>query len=358
MFITFGLCGSDTPELIAQYAAQGAEEFFAGFVPRVWLEKYGWEVCPNRRPLGSSYNYMQIEDLAEARAAAKRAGSRFNLALNSHDNGFDRLADLRALVETVEPLDPDGYIVADPALMFSLKSWGIDRPLHLSTGAGCFNAASVRFYCQHFDVRRVVIPRKVTLREVRSMFDSLRDLNLEFEVMIIGYRCHFNDENCHSIHSGARCNLCGDVLNGQLQVSKNFPDDWKEVVQAMHDDPLGQLKEGSALDEFRKAMNKTPLPAPPESKQPYFAQGLDGLVTRAIYQHCGLCAIKELRDIGVQALKVPLRGMDSSKLQSIAMVHAAMTAADPTPEFCRKLINSPSFCADPQSCYYHVPEAD
>ncbi|NMA45195.1 MAG: hypothetical protein GX945_01395 [Lentisphaerae bacterium] len=359
MFITFGLCGSDTPEMIAKYAELGAKEFFAGFVPRAWLEKYGWEVCPNRRPMGSSYNYMQIENLAEARQAAKEAGCRFNLAINAHDNGYDRLKDLRVLVDTVEKLEPDGYIVADPALMFSLKSWGINRALHLSTGAGCFNSLAVRFYCRHFNVQRVVIPRKVTLREVRTMVNSLKDLKIEFEMMIIGYRCHFNDENCHSIHSGARCNLCGDAINGHLQVSKRFPDNWKDVAQAMFDDPYGQLAEGTALDEFRKTMNQEPLPPPPPiSDIRHFEDGMDGLLARAIYYHCGLCAIKELRDIGVHALKVPLRGIDTFKMQSISTVYDVMTAENPTPEYCRKLVNSPSFCADPQNCYYHVPEAE
>jgi hypothetical protein len=127
----------------------------------------------------------------------------------------------------------------------------------------------------------------------------------------------------------------------------------------MFDDPYGQLAEGTALDEFRKTMNQEPLPPPPPiSDIRHFEDGMDGLLARAIYYHCGLCAIKELRDIGVHALKVPLRGIDTFKMQSISTVYDVMTAENPTPEYCRKLVNSPSFCADPQNCYYHVPEAE
>ena len=46
MFITFGLDANDTPDRIREYVKYGVEEFFAGFVPRDWLSKYGWEVCP------------------------------------------------------------------------------------------------------------------------------------------------------------------------------------------------------------------------------------------------------------------------------------------------------------------------
>ena len=128
MFITFGLDTNDTPNRIKEYMKYGAEEFFAGFIPRNWLSKYGWEVCPNRRPLGHGYNFLQVSELREVANAIHDNGGRLNLAINAHDNGSERLPYLRSTVETMEQFNPDGYIVADPAVMFSLKAWGINKP--------------------------------------------------------------------------------------------------------------------------------------------------------------------------------------------------------------------------------------
>jgi hypothetical protein len=189
------------------------------------------------------------------------------------------------------------------------------------------------------------------------MIDNLKDVNVEFEIMIIGYRCYFNDEDCHSVHSGSRRNLCGDVSLGQSFVTRRFPDNWKDVVQSIIDDPNGAFEEHSLLNEFRKHMAQ-PVPPPPrfDDDGPYCG-GLDQELAKAVYQNCGLCAIKAFRDMGVHCFKVPLRGSSEFKLQSLKLVHKVMTHENPTPEFCRSLIHSPAFCDALTNCYYCVPEA-
>lgn len=356
MFITFGLDTNDTPDKIKEYVKYGADEFFAGFIPRNWLAKYGWEVCPNRRPLGHTYNFTQINELQEVAKAIHDNGARINLAINSHDNGSERLPYLRSTVETMETLNPDGYIVADPAVMFSLKAWGIKKPIHLSTGVGCFSSESVRFFCKQLNVRRVVIPRKLTIREIKMYVDNLKDLDVEFEIMIIGYRCLFNDEDCHSIHSGARRNLCGDVSLGQPIVTKRFPDNWKDVVQSIIDHPNDAFREDSLLNQFRTYMSQGVPPSPRPVEVPCTC-GLDSELPRSMFQNCGLCAIKAFRDMGIHCFKVPLRGTSEFKLNALKLVYKVMTHENPTPEYCRNLINSPSFCDAITSCYYCVPEA-
>ena len=357
MFITYGLDTNDTPDRIADYVSNGAEEFFAGFVPREWLEKYGWEVCPNRRSLGGGYNYTQVSELQATAAEIHRRGCRLNLAINAQDNGLERLDDLRRTVETMESFNPDGYIIADPALMCSLKRWGIDKPVHLSTGAGCFSSAAVRFYCEHFNVRRVVIPRKMTLNEMRRMIESLADLHVEFEVMIIGYRCFFNDEDCHSVHSGCHRNLCGDVLASQFIATNRFPDNWKQATEDILSSKMDAFRCHSLVNDFCLKWQRHEPPDPVFKTPLKSSSGLSSCLASSVFQNCGLCAIRELRDMGVHALKVPLRGSRDFKLPALQVVNAVMRNPDPTPEFCRALIGSPDFCDQRHNCYYDVPEA-
>ena len=357
MFVTFGLDTTDTPDKIKEYMKYGAEEFFAGFIPRNWLSKYGWEVCPNRRPLGHTYNFLQVAELREVAKAIHDNGGRLNLAINAHDNGSERLPYLRATVETMEQFDPDGYIVADPAVMFSLKAWGINKPIHLSTGVGCFSSEAVRFFCKQFNIRRVVIPRKMTIRETKLMIDNLKDVNVEFEIMIIGYRCYFNDEDCHSIHSGARKNLCGECAIAPYVISNRFPANWKDSTEEMLTQGNDIMKEESVLNTFCNNWLKNEPPNPPYLPR-FTSIGLNPQLAKTMYQNCGLCAIKELRDMGVHALKVPLRGAMAYKLLPLQLVYNVMTHPNPTHEYCRKLLNSPSFCDELTNCYYDVREGN
>ena len=359
MFMTLGLGSQDTPENVAKYIENGAKEFFIGYVPRAWLDRFGWEIGPNRRTLGPTYNYSNLSELKDIVKGIHDCGGTVNLAVNAHDNGANRMGMIHDMFDLFETMNPDGYIVADPAVMYCMQKWGIRRKLHLSTGVGCFNSQSVRFFCEQFDVNRLVIPRKLTIGEMKSLIDDLRDLELEYEVMIIGYRCYFNDEDCHSVHSGKRRNLCGEVLNSHFDVANRMPANWKDIVEYMSEHPREALQEGSPVDKFRKEwLATTPPPYPSCQYQCAGCGGLDGELAHLKFQTCGLCAIKHLRKIGVQALKVPLRGDEDSKLEIVRMVSQVMNAENPTREFCKSLINSEAFCKAGFSCYYEVPEED
>ena len=141
--------------------------------------------------------------------------------------------------------------------------------------------------------------------------------------------------------------------------ANRFPSNWKDVVEYMIEHPRESLNEGSPLDKFRKEWLAT---TPPD--YPYFefkcagCQGVDGELAHLMFQTCGLCAIKYLRQIGVQALKVPLRGDEETKLNVVKTVSQVMNAENPTREFCRSLIGSESFCNSKFSCYYDIPEED
>ena len=98
-------------------------------------------------------------------------------------------------------------------------------------------------------------------------------------------------------------------------------------------------------------------PAAPDFSVTPSTEGLDGELARIVFQTCGLCAIKPMRDIGIQVLKVPLRGDEGIKSRIITIVNTVMQHPNQTREMCMELINSPEFCRAKYNCYYHVPEA-
>ena len=350
--LSTGIDRADTPEMIDHLLEAGAGEFFAGFIPPEWSERFGWEVEMNRRTFGGSSQYTRLEELQNSINAIHAADRTVNITLNGHDYGAERLDMLRDIVRTVDKLNPDAFIVADPALMVMLEKWGIDRPLHLSTGAACFNSETVRFFCERHNVRRVIIPRKFALSEMARFIDRLEDLELEFEVMVISYRCHFNDELCFSLHSAAGSNLCTEFIKAPKQTSKRMPDNWKEVVEDAVENPTQQFREGAAMDMFCTEMARdVPVPPPPKKVAEL---GVHSTVASTFYNNCGLCAIPELLRMGVQVLKVPARGASWQKIPYLQAVRAI--ANDPTAntDTCQALINSAGFCGLPEACYYHL----
>ena len=355
MRIAVGLDGGDTPERIAGLIDAGADEFFAGFVPPEWSNRYGWEVGLNRRTFGMKSQYTSAGDLEQAIAIVHERGKRVFITFNAHSYNDRQIPILRDIVQTVDGLEPDGYIVADPALIALLAEWRIDRPLSLSTGAACFNSRTVRHYCKFADVRRVVIPRKLSLIEMEQLVRSLGDLSLEFEVMILGYRCHFNDEFCFSRHSGVEEVMCSYFYEAEHSTRRRFPRDWKSMVEQFCGDPDPQFQAGSLLGRFLQRREEQ-LPVPPPVPQTPHDPDRDLWPPLAfrLLQNCGLCAIPKLRQIGVHVLKVPVRGDGWVKERFLRLARQVIDHPNPTPEFCRQLVNSPGFCEATGHCYYHL----
>lgn len=352
MQLTVGLDRADRTTDIADYVRQGVDEFFAGFVPGSWSERFGWEVGLNRRTFGGAAQYTDIDEMREAITAVHAAGKRILITLNAHDYGHERLDLVRDIVRTLETLGHDGYIVADPALMGHLRRWGVQTLFHLSTGAAAFNSETIRFYHERYGLRRVVIPRKMTLREMHLLMNNVADLDLEFEVMIIGYRCQFNDEFCFSWHCGTSSNFCTDYVKMPKQLRSRFPRNWKDVLQEAMNAPTEQFAQGSKLDEFCRFIARhtpTEKPAPPSAETGEHSQ-----LPLAMFNNCGLCAIPALREMGVHTLKVPVRGAPWQKARYLEVVRAVLESPDPTAEFCQGLINSRGFCSAPDACYYHL----
>ena len=356
MQLTVGLDRSDKPAGIDEFMALGVDEFFAGFVPGEWSERFGWEVGLNRRTFGGGCQFTDIDELREAIQTVHAGGKRILITLNGHDYGHERLPMVREVVQALEGLGHDGYVVADPALMGYLREWGVDSLFHLSTGGGAFNSETIRFYHERFGLRRVVIPRKMTLREMRILMERVADLDLEFEVMVIGYRCHFNDEFCFSLHCGTGNNLCTEHVSTPKQLRGRFPGDWKDIIEEAIDYPAEQFSEGSRLDEFSRALEAVAPPErlPPESPQ----EGQHSVLPLTMFNNCGLCAIPALREMGVHTLKIPVRGAPWQKRYYLEVVRAVANQPGATAADCRALVNSAGFCALPEACYYHLADQE
>ena len=83
---------------------------------------------------------------------------------------------------------------------------------------------------------------------------------------------------------------------------------------------------------------------------------MDARIAQAFYNNCALCAIPRLRAMGVDVVKIPVRGSPWQKRRYLELVRMVVDDPNGNAARCRELVNSAGFCAAPQSCYYYVPE--
>ena len=134
-------------------------------------------------------------DLDEARRAliyARRAGARVFLAINTYPRPH-QWEKWRNAVDVAAGLGVDALILADAGLMDYCAEKHPGLRMHLSVQGSATNHEAIDFYVRHFGVRRVVLPRVLSLIQVRNV---LKRVNIEVEVFGFGSLCVMVEGRC------------------------------------------------------------------------------------------------------------------------------------------------------------------
>ena len=121
-------------------------------------------------------------ELDKAVAYAHARGAKVLLAVNTFPPAgrFDLWRDA---VDLAARLGVDALIVADMGVADYAARAYPDLRLHLSVQAGASSPEAIRFHCQEFGVKRVVLPRMLTVAEIA---DIHRQIPCEIEAFIFG----------------------------------------------------------------------------------------------------------------------------------------------------------------------------
>lgn len=76
---------------------------------------------------------------------------------------------------------PDGIILSDPGVLELVKKYLPKVMIHLSTQANCTNGAAVKFWYKQ-GVRRIILGREVTLKEIKEIHKACPRMELEYFV--------------------------------------------------------------------------------------------------------------------------------------------------------------------------------
>lgn len=116
------------------------------------------------RNFSANFSHAQM---LEARRLTRAAGVSMYVAVNvySRDSEEQALADY---LESLDAVDPDALIVADPAIFMQARRRLPHIPLHVSTQANTTNTGSARFW-RELGAARVNAARELSLDEIRRM---------------------------------------------------------------------------------------------------------------------------------------------------------------------------------------------
>ncbi|MBD9417502.1 U32 family peptidase [Pseudomonas sp. PDM16] len=137
----------------------------------------------------------------------RRAGRQLYVAVNTYaqPGGWERW---QRAVDRAADLGVDALIAADPGVLAYACRRHPDLNLHLSVQGSATNAAALAFYQQRYNIRRAVLPRVLSLAQVRQLAEKC---TVPLEVFAFGSLCIMAEGRCHlsSYVTGESPNLCG-----------------------------------------------------------------------------------------------------------------------------------------------------
>lgn len=120
---------------------------------------------------------------------------KLHVALNTfaHPDGFSRWT---KAVDNAAAMGVDALIIADIAVLEYAATTYPDLELHLSVQASATNVAAVNFYKQNFNIKRVVLPRVLSIHQVKQLSRNIPD-GVELEVFAFGSLCIMAEGRCY-----------------------------------------------------------------------------------------------------------------------------------------------------------------
>ena len=308
----------------------GADEFYVGFLPMAWLEKYGISKPINRREymFGNSNicSYAAMEILAQY---VKYYGKKIKIALNSHFYEGEQYEYIMDYIEKLSNLGFDEFIIADPCLLHLLKKYNINCKIHLSGEMETLNHYTIEFFHKN-NIKRIVFPRKISLEDMSCCIANETNV-YEYEAFVLNALCSYSGGFCNSIHCDEMPATCG-ILKTIKMFNENDNEYSVDVERANRKIVNDALK--------KMIINDSKV-------QRTHVFGASG---------CGICSIKSLEEIGITHLKIVGRGYSIDKLvHDVKTLKEIIKLSYGTSQLTfQTLVQNKYLYNKCSKCYYHI----
>jgi len=173
------VCPAGTPAALRAAVKAGAHTIYCGFNDETNARNF------------PGLNFDR-QEMREGIAFAHAHGSKVLIAINTFPRAGDEAIWHRAVADA-ESCGVDAVILADLGLLdYAARNHpGLRR--HLSVQAAAANADVINFYAQTFDVKRVVLPRVLSVQEIAAIN---AETEVEIEVFVFGGLCVMAEGRC------------------------------------------------------------------------------------------------------------------------------------------------------------------
>ena len=158
-------------------------------------------------------------------AYAHARGRQVLLAINTYARPAGWVRWQQAVDRAVD-VGVDALIIADPGVLDYAARRHPRQRLHLSVQASATSVEALRFYHEQFGIRRAVLPRVLSLRQIEKL---LQKSPVEIEVFGFGSLCVMVEGRCYlsSYVTGESPNTCGACSPARFV-------DWQERGDGLH----------------------------------------------------------------------------------------------------------------------------
>lgn len=173
------VCPAGTPAALRAATDAGAHTIYCGFADDTNARNF------------PGLNFSR-EELAAGVAYAHARGAKVLVAINTFPRAGNEDLWHRAVADA-EQAGADAAILADLGLIAYAAERHPNLRRHLSVQAAAANPDVINFYADTFDVKRVVLPRVLSVQEIAAIN---REISVETEVFIFGGLCVMAEGRC------------------------------------------------------------------------------------------------------------------------------------------------------------------
>ncbi len=290
------VCPAGTPAALHAAVEAGAHAVYCGFADETNARNF------------PGLNFSR-DELTKSIAFAHGRGAKVLVAINTFPRAGAEAIWHRAVADA-ETAGADAVILADLGLLAHTAERHPGLRRHLSVQAAAANPDMINFYAETFGVRRVVLPRVLSVAEITAIN---REVDVETEVFVFGGLC---------VMAEGRCSM-SSYITGKSPNMNGVCSPPSHVVYAEEDGELAAKLGGYTI--HRNAKN-APAPYPTLCKGSFTSGDKTGYVFEDPVSLDATDLIPALAKAGVKALKI--EGRQRSRAYVAQVVRTFRAAVD------------------------------
>lgn len=174
------ICPAGTPAALRSAVEAGADCVYVGYADETNARNFP----------GLNFSRAEMKD---AITLAHTHGAKVLVAINTFPRAGDAAPWTRA-VDDAAAAGADAVILADIGLIDYAARTHPTLRLHLSVQAAASHPGAIAFYAERFGIRRVVLPRVLTIPEIAAIVPAIAPV--ETEVFVFGGLCVMAEGRC------------------------------------------------------------------------------------------------------------------------------------------------------------------